>query len=146
MVQLDLVRDKIVRLRDTASALRSCLPGTVAVMTANRDVRDLVSFRVYLAVQEAIDLCSHIIADQGWGPVASLRDHFILIESKGVLPPTLAGQLATAVKVRNLVGHGYADVDPEKMREAAVTLVSLIDPFCNAILAFAEREKPAQGA
>ena len=142
MVQLDLVRDKIARLRDTASALRSCLPGTVTIMAANRDVRDLVSFRVYLAVQEAIDLCSHIIADQGWGPVASLRDHFTLMESKGVLPAALAGQLATAVKVRNLVGHGYADVDPGKMREAAATLVSLVDPFCHAILAFAETHKP----
>jgi len=138
MVQLDLVRDKIARLRDTASALRSCLPGTASVMSANRDARDLVSFRVYLAVQEAIDLCSHVIADQGWGPVASLRDHFIVMESKGVLPAELAGRLATAVKVRNLVGHGYADVDPERMREAAATLLALIDPFCNAILTFAE--------
>jgi uncharacterized protein YutE (UPF0331/DUF86 family) len=138
VVQLDLVRDKITRLRDTASALRACLPGSLTVMTASRDVRDLVSFRVYLAVQEAIDLCSHIIADQGWGPVASLRDHFTVMESKGVLPAELAGQFATAVKVRNLVGHGYADVDPERMREAATVLVSLVDPFCNAILAFAE--------
>jgi len=138
MVQLDLVRDKIVRLRETASALRACLPGDVASMTANRDVRDLVSFRVYLAVQGAIDICSHIIADQGWGPVASLRDHFGLMAGKGVLPAELASKLATAVKVRNLVGHGYADVDPEKMREAAATLVPLVDPFCNAILAFAE--------
>jgi uncharacterized protein YutE (UPF0331/DUF86 family) len=58
--------------------------------------------------------------------------------SKGVLPAELAGQFATAVKVRNLVGHGYADVDPEKMREAAAALVALVDPFCSAILAFAE--------
>ncbi len=137
MVQLNLVRDKIVRLRDTAAALRSCLPGTATSMTTSRDVRDLVSFRVYLAVQEAIDLCSHVIADRGWGPVASLRDHFTLLGNKGVLPTELAGQSATAVKVRNLVGHGYADVDPEKMREAAAILVSLVDPFCDAILAFA---------
>ena len=141
MVRLELVRDKIVRLRDTAMALRSCLPGTVTVMAVNRDVRDLVSFRVYLAVQEAIDLCSHVIADQGWGPVASLRDHFTLMANKGVLPAELSEQLATAVKIRNLVGHGYADVDPEKMREAAATLVTLVDPFCDAILAFAETHK-----
>ena len=140
MVRLDLVRDKISRLRDTAAWLRACLPDQAAAMAASRDVRDLVSFRVYLVMQEAIDLCSHVIADQGWGPVASLRDHFIVMASKGVLPAELAVQLATAVKVRNLVGHGYADVDPEKMREAAATLVTLIDPFCNAILAFAETQ------
>jgi uncharacterized protein YutE (UPF0331/DUF86 family) len=138
MVQLDLVRDKVMRLRDTAASLSSCLPAATAEMASSRDVRDLVSFRVYLVMQEAIDLCSHVIADQGWGPVPSLRDHFALLVDKGVLPAGLAGRLATGVKVRNLVGHGYAAIDPNKMREAAATLVTLVDPFCDAILSFAE--------
>jgi uncharacterized protein YutE (UPF0331/DUF86 family) len=141
MVQLDVVRDKVARVRDTAEWLRSCLPTQASDMAANRNVRDLVSFRVYLVIQEAIDICSHVIADQGWGPVASLRDHFTLLGDKGVLPADLAGRLATGVKVRNLVGHGYAAVDPEKMHDAAVTLAALIDPFCKAILTFAENHE-----
>jgi uncharacterized protein YutE (UPF0331/DUF86 family) len=65
MVQLDLVRNKIARLRDSTSA---------------------------------IDLCAHVIVDQGWGPVASLRDHFMVMSSRRILPAELAAQLATAVK------------------------------------------------
>ena len=138
MVRLDLVRDKIGRLRETAALLRACLPGQAAAMAASRDVRDLVSFRVYLVMQEAIDLCSHVIADQGWGPVPSLRDHFSLLADKGVLSSDLAGRLSAGVKLRNLVGHGYAEVDPTKMQAAARELAGLVDPFCNAMLAFAE--------
>jgi len=138
MVRLDLVRDKIGRLRETAALLRACLPGQAAAMAASRDVRDLVSFRVYLVMQEAIDLCSHVIADQGWGPVPSLRDHFSLLADKGVLSSDLAGRLSAGVKLRNLVGHGYAEVDPAKMQAAARELAGLVDPFCNAMLAFAE--------
>jgi uncharacterized protein YutE (UPF0331/DUF86 family) len=138
MVRLDLVRDKISRLRDTAAWLRACLPEQAAAMTASRDVRDLVSFRVYLVMQEAIDLCSHVIADQGWGPVPSLRDHFTLLAEKGVLSSDLAGRLSAGVKLQNLVGHGYAEVDPAKMKAAAGELAALVDPFCSAILAFAE--------
>lgn len=141
MVQLDIVRDKVARMRDTAEWLRSCLPPNAADMTASRNVRDLVSFRVYLVIQEAIDICSHVIADQGWGPVASLRDHFTLLGDKGVLPADLASRLATGVKVRNLVGHGYAAIDPEKMHNAAFTLAALVDPFCQAILSFAENHE-----
>ncbi len=37
MVRLELVRDKVMRLRDTAAALRSCLPGATATMASNRD-------------------------------------------------------------------------------------------------------------
>jgi uncharacterized protein YutE (UPF0331/DUF86 family) len=138
MVQLDIVRQKIARMRDTRQWLEGCLPTGSAEMVADRDVRDLVSFRVYLLVQDAIDICSHIIADQGWGPVPSLRDHFTFPADRGVLPSELAVQLAAAVKVRNLVGHGYVAVDPQRMHEAALEIIALVDPFCAAILSFAE--------
>lgn len=138
MVQLEVVRQKIAAMRDTGQWLKACLPATPADMVSDRNVRDLVSFRVYLLVQEAIDICSHLIADQGWGPVPSLRDHFMFLADKGVLPSGLAGQLAAAVKVRNLVGHGYVAVDPRKMHEAAVEIGALVDPFCVAILSFSE--------
>jgi uncharacterized protein YutE (UPF0331/DUF86 family) len=138
MVRVDLVRDKISRLRDTAAWLRACLPEQAVTMAVSRDVRDLVSFRVYMVMQEAIDLSSHIIADQGWGPVSSLRDHFALLADRGVLSSDLAARLSAGVKVRNLVGHGYAEVDPARMKAAAGELATLVDPFCSAILAFAE--------
>jgi uncharacterized protein YutE (UPF0331/DUF86 family) len=138
MVQLEVVRQKVARMRDTGERLKACLPAGAGDMISNRDVRDLVSFRVYLLVQDAIDICSHVIADQGWGPVPSLRDHFTFLADRGVLPAGLARQLAAAVKVRNLVGHGYVEVDPGKMHEAALEIVTLVDGFCEAVLAFSE--------
>ncbi|HET6281793.1 MAG TPA: hypothetical protein VFH73_12525, partial [Polyangia bacterium] len=66
MVRVELIREKIRRLRDTADALRKSLPSDAQPLRSERDARDLVAFRVYLVVQEAIDLCSHVIADQGW--------------------------------------------------------------------------------
>ena len=132
MVQLEVVRQKVARMRDTGQWLQASLPAAFTDMVSDRNVRDLVSFRVYLLVQDAIDICSHIIADQGWGPVPSLRDHFMFLADRGVLPGGVAGQLAAAVKVRNLVGHGYVAVDPQKMHEAAVEIGALVDPFCAA--------------
>ena len=111
MVQIELVRDKIRRLRETVAALRSALPAEAGSLTG-RDARDLVSFRVYLGVQEAIDVASHVIADEGWGPAPSLRDHFTILAARGVLEHELAETLAASVKIRNLIGHdthfGYA--------------------------------------
>jgi uncharacterized protein YutE (UPF0331/DUF86 family) len=138
MVQLEVVRQKLARMRDTGQWLKACLPAGPSDMVSDRNVRDLVSFRVYLLVQDAIDICSHIIADQGWGPVPSLRDHFTFLGDKGVLPSGLAAHLAAAVKVRNLIGHGYVAVDPRKLHEAAVEILALVDPFCGAILSFSE--------
>jgi len=137
MVRIELVRDKIRRLRETVAALRDALPSSPLGLS-HRDALDLVSFRVYLGLQEAIDLASHVIADEGWGPAPSLRDHFTILGSHKVLEPELAMALAGGVKVRNLIGHAYADVDPAKLHEAATELVDVLDAFCAGVLRYAE--------
>lgn len=140
MVQIELVRDKIRRLRETIAGLRSALPADVEGLLI-RDVLDLVSFRVYLGVQEAIDLASHVIADEGWGPAPSLRDHFAILATRGVLEPDVASTLAASVKIRNLIGHAYAAVDAAKLHEAANELLAVLDRFCAAVLDFAEARR-----
>ena len=138
MVQVDLVRDKIRRLRDTLAALLRTLPGDPGPLARERDALDLVSFRVYLAMQEAIDLCSHVIADEGWGPAPSLREHFTILATRGVLAAELARELASGVKIRNLIGHAYAEIDPAQLHAAARRLPELLEAFCAQTLAFAE--------
>ncbi len=138
MVQVQIIRDKIRRLRETVAALRSALPATVEGL-GSRDALDLVSFRVYLSVQEAIDLASHLIADEGWGPAPSLRDHFTILATRGVLEPAMANTLSASVKVRNLIGYAYARVDASKLHEAATELLSVLEGYCAAVLAYVER-------
>jgi uncharacterized protein YutE (UPF0331/DUF86 family) len=145
MVRVDLVRDKVRRLRDTAALLRACVPESPVGLSGNPDALHLVSFRVYLGMQEAIDLASHLIADEGWGPAPSLRDHFTILASKGVLTDLVAKGLGAGVKVRNLIAHGYAVVDPVKLHAAAIELTSLLEAYCAAMLAFAESAAPASG-
>jgi uncharacterized protein YutE (UPF0331/DUF86 family) len=137
MVRVDLVHDKVRRLRATLAALAGCLPADPAALGASRDARDLASFRVYLSMQEAIDLCSHLIADEGWGPAPSLRDHFTILADKGVIDAGLAGHLAAGVKIRNLIGHAYVEIDPVRLHAAALELQQLLEAFCAQVLAFA---------
>lgn len=98
-----------------------------------------MSFRVFLVVQGAIDLAAHSIAERGLGPAPSLRDHFLILRDQGLLDHALAEQLAAAVRVRNLIGLAYALIDPTKRHAAAVEIAGLVDPFCAAILAQADR-------
>jgi len=138
MVRIDLVRDKIRRLRESVGLLRAALPGSPADLARDRDRLDLVSFRVYLGLQEAIDLASHLIADEGWGPAASLRDHFAILAGHGVVDATLAAELGDGIKIRNLIGHAYAQVDPLRLHAAAGVLPDLLERFCSGVLAWSE--------
>jgi uncharacterized protein YutE (UPF0331/DUF86 family) len=61
-----------------------------------------------------------------------------VLAARGVLDAGLAAELSAGVKVRNLIGHAYAALDPRKLHAAAVALQRLVDPYCAAVLAFAE--------
>lgn len=138
MVKQDLIREKVRRLREDCELLRTTLPADAALLAGNRDTLDLVSFRVYLALQDCLDVSSHLIADEGWGPAPSLRDHFEILASHAVLDGSLASSLADGVKVRNLIGHSYARIDPVRLLEAARALLPLVEAFAKAVLDYAE--------
>jgi uncharacterized protein YutE (UPF0331/DUF86 family) len=138
MVRVDLVRDKIRRIRGTLAMLARVLPPDATGLT-DRDKIDLVAFRVYLVVQECVDVASHVIADEGWGPAPSLRDHFAILEQRTVIDAALCSELSSAIKVRNVIAHGYADVDAAKLHEAATELKTLAERYCTTLLNWAEK-------
>ena len=67
-----------------------------------------------------------------------------MLQEKKVVAGRVAESLAAAIKVRNLIGHAYAEIDPDKLHAAAQILVPLIDPFCASVLAFAESQADDQ--
>ncbi len=138
MTRIDLVRDKIRRIRHVVELLERCLPDAPAALARDEDALHLVAFRVYLGLQEGIDLASHIIADEGWGPAASLREHFVILARQGVIDADIAASFGDGVKIRNLIGHAYGDVDPVKLHAEAEALPKLLTDYCRAVLVFAE--------
>jgi len=65
------------------------------------------------AIEGCLDVAQHLCASEGWGPPATNADALRLLGRHGVLALELAELLARAVGFRNLLVHGYADVDDD---------------------------------
>ncbi len=139
MIRASVAREKTRRLLHVVELLERSLPVDPAPLATDEDLLHLVAFRVYLGLQEAIDLASHVIADEGWGPVASLREHFDVLAARGVVAPATAGLLADAVKIRNLIAHAYGDVDPVKLHAGARALPTPLRDLCASVLRLVEQ-------
>jgi len=63
------------------------------------------------AIEACIDAAHHVVAARGLGTPSSNADAFRLLERAGVLPAEVAVSLAGAVGFRNVLVHGYAEVD-----------------------------------
>lgn len=87
---------------------------------AGQDERSLLGDRVRLgdlkytfqtAIEACIDAAHHVVADQGLGVPASNAAAFRSLAEAGVIDADLASSLAAAVGFRNVLVHGYAEVD-----------------------------------
>lgn len=77
------------------------------------DVREerFVEHTLQIAIQAALDVASHIVSDDRLGEPETNRGLFDLLARAGHLDPTLAATLGDMAGFRNVVVHGYGDVD-----------------------------------
>jgi len=119
MVDANVVASKLRDLDDRIARVRAHLPADASVLAANRDGLDLVSFNLMLAVQVCLDIASHLIADEAWPPAGSLGEAFQRLGEQGVISSGTAAVLRRAAGLRNVVAHGYAAADPDRLYAAA---------------------------
>jgi uncharacterized protein YutE (UPF0331/DUF86 family) len=78
-----------------------------------RDLREqrFVEHTLQIAIQAALDVASHIVSDERFGEPRTNRELFDLLERAGWIEPPLASTLRKMVGFRNVLVHGYDNVD-----------------------------------
>jgi uncharacterized protein YutE (UPF0331/DUF86 family) len=66
---------------------------------------------LHLAVEAALDLANHWIADQALPTPDTNRDSFTVLEEAGELEPALADRLRGWAGFRNILVHEYLEID-----------------------------------
>lgn len=85
----------------------------------SRDVREerFVEHTLQIAVQAALDVASHIVSDERLGEPRTNRDLFDLLARAGIVEEKLAATLRDMAGFRNILVHGYGDVDLAIVRD-----------------------------
>lgn len=143
MVNRNLLAAKLAELADRVDRVRSRCPETVDELRSDRDALDLVAFNLMLGVQSAVDIASHLIADEGWPAATTLAQGFDRLRDHGVLVPATAAALGRAVGLRNVVAHGYAGVDPALVHAAGTLGVKDLEAFAHEVGSWAQSQPRA---
>jgi len=138
MVDTNLVAAKLRELAERIERVRKHCPSAAADLAADLDALDLVSFNLMLAVQACADLASHLISDEDWPPAGTYAEAFQRLHEHGVLSRDTAAILGRATGLRNVVAHGYAEVDPELIHGAAVHGLGDLERFSREVSAWVE--------
>jgi uncharacterized protein YutE (UPF0331/DUF86 family) len=133
MVRADVAGQKVARALSRLQEAEALLASPAEAFLADTRGRDLASFYLFLAIQEAIDLAAHWVVDAGWGPPEDAASAFDLLAEHEAIPRTLADSLIGAVGLRNRIAHGYATVDHRRIQTEFITGATALREFLAAV-------------
>jgi uncharacterized protein YutE (UPF0331/DUF86 family) len=102
-----------------------------------QEIRELrfVEHTLQIAIQAALDVASHIVSDDRLGEPSTYRELFDLIAARGFIAKDLAERLRRMAGFRNILVHGYAEVDPLVVKDVLENHLGDLDDFVAAIRA-----------
>jgi uncharacterized protein YutE (UPF0331/DUF86 family) len=105
VTDLQLVAKKLALIETCVAELRSL----VRLEAVQEDVRELrfAAYTLHIAIQAALDVAAHIVADNRLGEPQNNRELFELLTRYGWISRELTGSLREMVGFRNIVVHGY---------------------------------------
>lgn len=131
MTDPTLVEKKLALIESCVSDLRR-LAKPEALATDVREQR-FVEHTLQIAIQSALDVASHIVSDRRLGEPRTNRELFDLLHRDGWLEAALAGSLRNMAGFRNVLVHGYDDVDLSVVRDVLGHHLVDFDAFVAAV-------------
>lgn len=100
-----------------------------------RDIREqrFVEHTLQIAIQAALDAASHVVSDGRLGEPRTNRELFDLLARGDVIGGELASRLRDMAGFRNILVHGYQDVDLRIVRSIVETRLDDLLAFVQAI-------------
>jgi uncharacterized protein YutE (UPF0331/DUF86 family) len=105
-IKPEIVREKTTRAEGWLDDVESLLSRSAEEFLVDIQNWDLASFRLFLAIQECIDLSAHWIANAAWDFPNDASSAFDLLADHGAIDRDLAICLHGVVRLRDLISHG----------------------------------------
>ena len=86
-----------------------------------------------LTVEVVLDLGSHVISSEGFGPPRSYADIFRVLREEGLLAGDLAERLMAMARFRNVLVHLYAELDEERVLKIFRGSLGDLDAFVDML-------------
>jgi len=134
MIDRDVILDKASRIERHLRRIRDKRDIDLNQFLEDLDVQDIVLFNLQIAIQNCIDIGSHIISDEGLGVAGSTSEIFYILQENGYIDAQLTEKIITAVGFRNLVAHEYGNLDLAKVYQIVHEDIEDIEFFIRTIL------------
>lgn len=99
-------------------------------------------YELQTCLEAMTDIGNHLVAAMGFRSPQDRGDIFAILAEEGILSTALAGRLATAVGMRNVIVHGYLGVLLPLVHRTIQENLGDVAAFCQAIVQFINQVSP----
>ena len=133
----EILLRKLVACRDRIARIRAALPSDPEAMSRDERLEAFISFNLFLLVQDATDLASHLVAERSLGIPDSLRETFDILSRNGLLAQETAEGMGAMASLRNRIAHAYGQLDPVRLAREAPAGLDIVARFLDELAALA---------
>ena len=116
-VNVDFLAKRASDIRSAASTLRTIGKLPKEQFLADQTVIDAAKYRLVVATEAAISICAHLAVRMADRAPDTYAQCFDVLAEAGILSVDLAQRMGNMARFRNLLVHGYGDVDDGRLWE-----------------------------
>jgi uncharacterized protein YutE (UPF0331/DUF86 family) len=133
MVDEARLRDLLDRLAAAREELRRLEGMGRDAVRGDVDRLNSVKYLFVVAAEICIDIGNHVIASESLRAPSSYADVFTVLAEAAWLHEGLASRLADMARFRNLLVHGYADVDDDRVMDVLHSSPTDLEAYAGVI-------------
>lgn len=115
MVDAERLLALLARVTDRLRILDAYAGQETDALLADRVRMGDLKYTFQTAIEACIDAAHHVVADQGLGVPESNAEAFRSLGHAGLIDDDLATTMGAAVGLRNVLVHGYAEVNDRRV-------------------------------
>lgn len=115
MVDVERLHRVLRRITDGLARLRDYADADADALVADEVRLGHLKYLFITTIEGCIDAAQHVCAAEGFGPPATNADAVRLLGAHDVIEVSVAENVARAVGFRNLLVHGYAEIDDRRV-------------------------------
>lgn len=129
MTNISIVENKITLARKYLDILEEYKKYSRIEIENDLNIRGALERYLYLATQAAIDTCDAFIALKDFRKPTSIREGFEILGEKKIISTNLQEKMVKMAGFRNIIAHGYAKIDYDKVYDIVQNKLGDINEF-----------------
>jgi uncharacterized protein YutE (UPF0331/DUF86 family) len=131
----ELIKKRCQEISDSLERLEKIKNSPKEKFLKNRDLQDIASYRLLVAIEAAMNLCYHISARKLKKAPDEYAECFGILGEAEIIPKELAEELKKMARFRNMLVHMYWKMDYEIIFDILQNNLQQLKQFSTAVAA-----------